>query len=277
MSHVETRTPAQIREHYEIEKELAARLRNAGKEDRRRLYTTLYDELYRRVPLHPQLTQKADPAARAEAVAVQMRLLRRFLTPGSVFLEVGPGDCSLAFEAAKSAKKVYAVDVSEEITKGAARPANFELILSDGSSIPVPAGSVRVAYSNQLMEHLHPDDALEQLRNIYAALAPGGKYICITPNRLTGPHDVSEYFDEIATGFHLKEYTATELARIFKAAGFAHISAFVSYRERFFAVPVFLLKVAESVVAILPRSSRRQVARRLPFRALLRAVVVGEK
>jgi len=277
MGPVETRTPEQIREHYEIEKELAGRLRAASKEERRRLYTALYDELYRRVPLHPQLTQKADPAARAEAVAVQMRLLRRFLTPGSVFLEVGPGDCSLAFEAAKSAKKVYAVDVSGEITKGAARPANFELILSDGSSIPVPAGSVHVAYSNQLMEHLHPDDALEQLRNVYAALAPGGRYVCITPNRLTGPHDVSEHFDEVATGFHLKEYTATELARIFKAAGFSRISAFASYREQFFAVPVFLLKIAESVVAVLPRSSRRQVARRLPFRALLRAAVVGEK
>jgi SAM-dependent methyltransferase len=169
------------------------------------------------------------------------------------------------------------VDVSGEITKGAARPANFELILSDGSSIPVPAGSVHVAYSNQLMEHLHPDDALEQLRNVYAALAPGGRYVCITPNRLTGPHDVSEHFDEVATGFHLKEYTATELARIFKAAGFSRISAFASYREQFFAVPVFLLKIAESVVAVLPRSSRRQVARRLPFRALLRAAVVGEK
>jgi hypothetical protein len=31
------------------------------------------------------------------------------------------------------------------------------------------------------MEHLHPEDAFEQLRNIIRALAPGGRYVCITP------------------------------------------------------------------------------------------------
>jgi predicted SAM-dependent methyltransferase len=51
------------------------------------------------------------------------------------------------------------------------------------------------------MEHLHPDDAFEQLKQIYTALTPGGLYICTTPNRLTGPHDVSKYFDETAAGF----------------------------------------------------------------------------
>lgn len=61
------------------------------------------------------------------------------------------------------------------------------------------------------MEHLHPDDAYEQLQEIYNALIPGGIYICITPNRLSGPHDVSQYFDSIATGFHPKEYTTVEM------------------------------------------------------------------
>ena len=71
------------------------------------------------------------------------------------------------------------------------------------------------------MEHLHPEDAFEQLRNIIRALAPGGRYVCITPNRLNGPHDVSSHLDREATGFHIKVYTVTELARLFRAAGFA--------------------------------------------------------
>ena len=85
----------------------------------------------------------------------------------------------------------------------------IHVVLSDGVSVEVPAASVTLAYSNQLMEHLHPDDALVQLRNIVRALAPGGLYVR-HPNRLTGPHDISMYFDRVATGFHLKEYTATE-------------------------------------------------------------------
>ena len=42
------RSEAQIREHYEVEKELASRLRNAPKEARGTLYRALYDELFRR-------------------------------------------------------------------------------------------------------------------------------------------------------------------------------------------------------------------------------------
>ena len=172
------RTPEQIREPYEIENELANRLRHASKQERRYLYSTLYDELYRRVPLHPQLTRKKSPVETAQAVESQMTFLKPFLTEDSTFIEVGPGDCSLSYEVAKYVKKVYAVDVSDEITKALKAPANFQLIISDGCSIPVLHSSANVAYSDQLMEHLHPDDVFEQLQNIYNALAPGGIYIC---------------------------------------------------------------------------------------------------
>jgi hypothetical protein len=131
----EKRTLEQLREHYEIERELAARLRRAPREERRRLYGPLYDELFRRVPLHPQLTEKGDPGARAADVARQMKFLRRFLRPDSVFLEIGAGDCGLSLEVAKHAKRVFAVDVSAEISGGQGCP--LELIV-DGS-VPVPA------------------------------------------------------------------------------------------------------------------------------------------
>ena len=52
------RTKENIREHYDVEKELAHKLRNATKEERGKLYSSLYDELYRRVPHHPQLRKK---------------------------------------------------------------------------------------------------------------------------------------------------------------------------------------------------------------------------
>ena len=56
--------------------------------------------------------------------------------------------------------------------------------------------------------------ALEQLQNIHRSLADDWLYICITPNRLDGPHDVSQYFDGVARGFHMKEYTTAALARL---------------------------------------------------------------
>ena len=185
------RTPTQIRAHYEVEKELANTLRTASKQERRQLYPSVYDELFRRVLDHPMLTQRLSAAQIKTAISSEIALLMPFVNKDTTFLEVGPGDCALSLEIAKTVKQVYAVDVSGEITGNSERPANFTLIISDGCSIPVHANSVNVAYSNQLMEHLHPDDAAEQLRNIAEALIPGGVYICETPNRLSGPHDVS--------------------------------------------------------------------------------------
>ncbi len=273
----EKRTLAQLREHYEIEKELAARLRGAPRDERSRLYGPLYDELFRRVPLHPQLTEKRDASVREADVARQLNFLRRLLKPDSVFLEVGAGDCALSLAAAKRAKKVYAVDVSEEISAGERRPANFELILSDGTSVPVPRGSVTLAYSRRLMEHLHPEDALEQLRNIHAALAPGARYVCITPNRLSGPYDISGYFEDVATGFHLMEYTMSELAAALKGVGFRRLAAYAGGRGRYVRVPVGLVMVVERVLEALPPAWGRGLARTLPMKALLGMTVIGVK
>ncbi len=157
----------------------------------------------------------------------QLRLLGPYLKPHTTFLEIGAGDCALSLHVAPRVGRVYGLDVSEEITRDLPTPGNFDLILSDGVSIPVTPGTVDIAYSNQLMEHLHPEDAEEQLSNIYTALAPGGAYMCITPNRLVGPSDISAYFDDVATGFHLKEYTNTELAGLCRRAGFTRTRSVV--------------------------------------------------
>ncbi|HET9493457.1 MAG TPA: class I SAM-dependent methyltransferase [Chloroflexia bacterium] len=269
----DTRTPDRLRAHYEIEKRLAERLLSASKEERRFLYSRLYDELFRSVPDHPQLTKREDPVEQAKATARRATLLSPFLTRRSTFLEVGPGDCALALRIAGMVRKVYAIDVSTEITKGNELPGNFELILSDGSSIPVPPGSVDVAYSDQLMEHLHPQDATDQLRNIVRALKPGGVYICITPNRISGPHDISMYFTEQPTGFHLHEYTTTELVHMFKRSGFSKVRGLVPVGGKAIIMPAFVTMVVEAILQHLPRKQARSIARLAPLRAILNRVI----
>lgn len=271
------RTPDQIRAHYELEKQLAQRLRHSTREERKTLYSCLYDELFRNVPNHPQFTKKSSPKVSARKVAYAVRHLRPFLKPDAVFLEVGSGDCALSFEVSKLVKTVYAIDVSEEITKSANCPANFQLILSDGTSIPVPANSVDIAYSNQLMEHLHPDDAREQLGNIYDVLVPGGVYMCLTPNRLNGPHDVSRYFDPVATGFHLKEYTVTELDHLFTSTGFSAMKILVPIRKVRLFLPVGPIKLCEKILSVLPATLRKSLASNWLVAKLLGIRLVGVK
>ena len=251
---MENRTSGQIREHYEIEKRIAEKLRNSTFDERKNLYSEAYDELFRAVPHHPMLVDYT-PEAKRKDLEKDVRRLQPFITPESVYLEIGPGDCAVAFKIAKQVKKVYAIDVSVEITKRVDAPANFELILSDGSSIPVEEESVDIAFSNQLMEHLHPDDSRRQLENVFRALKKGGIYFCITPNRLSGPHDISRNFDAVAAGLHLKEYTVTELDALFREVGFTKTRVYGGVSNIF--LPVMPFKIAEKILDILPHSIRK--------------------
>ena len=255
-------TPNQIKLHYDIEKGLANKLRNSNREERKILYSTLYNELFRRVPHHPLLKQKVDSYVRLNKVKNIMRYLSKFLKPEHVFLELGPGDCQLSFEVAKHVMKVYAIDVSEEVTKSLQCPDNFQLILSNGSSVDVPRESINVAYSNQLMEHLHPEDAETQLRGVHDSLVSGGVYICCTPHRFYGPHDVSRFFDESAQGFHLKEYTNTELAHLFSSVGFKKIYSYNCNRGDHYKVPIYFVISLEKIMELLSKSLRKKLNRR---------------
>jgi len=273
----DNRTIEQIKEHYELEKALAQKLNVSSKDERKYLYTALYNQLFEQILDHPLLTRKADANASANKVDQKMRLVVKYLSSESIFLELGPGDCNLSLEVAKHVEQVYAVDVSTEITKSSNYPENFELIICDGRQIPLPSNIVTVAYSDQLMEHLHPDDALDQLRDIYRLLKPQGVYICMTPNRLSGPHDVSKYFDEVATGFHLKEYTYTELSRLFLDVGFSKIITYIGGKGIYLKFPLSVIKWYENIFNMLPFKWRKKITHTLLFRALLGIIIVAKK
>ena len=265
----------EIRLQYEVEKELAAKLRSAGREERLNLYPWAYAELFRRLPAHPTLKMTADDIRRD--VAWQMSFLKRFLVKDAVMLEIGPGNCALSFEAAGHVGKVIGIDIVEKMTTLVPRPGNFELIVCDGISFSLPDASIDLAYSNQVIEHLHPDDALEQTRRVCRALVPGGAYVCVAPNRLTGPHDVSAHFDPVAACLHLKEYTATELRHVFRTAGFSRTVAYGGLHGRYAAVPNWVIAAAESALDALPHSLCRTLAHNLPIRMIEGVRLVGIK
>ena len=76
----------------------------------------------------------------APAIADRMSsLLRRFIDPNTVFLEIGAGDCSLhAGGRAPRAQVLRARRVARNPERRATIPS-VETVLSDGCSVPVPA------------------------------------------------------------------------------------------------------------------------------------------
>lgn len=265
----------EIQHHYDVETKLAEKLRNATQEERLKLYSSVYDELFQAVP--SIIARKTSETETARAARSQLSLVRRYLKTDSMFLEVGPGDCALSFAVCDIVKEVYAADVSVEITSSNRQPANFHLVMSDGVSVPVPPESIDVAFSHQLMEHLHPDDARDQLQNIYNALKSGGVYVCVTPNRLGGPYDISRYFDKVASGLHLKEYAATELARLLKSAGFRRVNAYIFTRGRSIRMPGPVIAIYELLLSLLPSTLRRRMAWKAPWKVLFQTMIVGHK
>jgi len=251
---VKTRTHEELEEQFLLERSLAQRLLSAPRAERARVYGDVYDELFRQVPNHPQLNR--DPRQRAREVGQKLRLVAPFLSPDTKLMEIGAGDCAFSIKAASLVRQVVAVDVSSVITTRVDSRHNVNVVLSDGISIPVEEGSIDVAYSDQLMEHLHPDDALAQLSNIRRALRPGGTYVCITPNRCTGPHDVSRWFADEASGFHLHEYGISEINALFSAAGFRRLRYYSGGGGFYLPISRRLLEAAESTFLRLPRRMR---------------------
>jgi SAM-dependent methyltransferase len=264
-----------IRAHYLLEKKLAKRLREAGRAERRVLYPQLYAELFEKVPYFA--LQASDTEGRSQKVVKLLRFLHRFLSPDMTLLEVGAGDCALAMALCRQVKRVYALDVVHQVGCDRSVPVNLTLVTSDGTSVDVDRETIDIAFSNQLMEHLHPEDARDQLKSIYRALVPGGLYIVITPHRYCGPHDISMYFDEVATGFHLKEYTIFELHDLLKKTGFSRIRFFAKRKGGSIRLNPVVTVWMERLLKPLPCALRKAAMGIFPFKYLRRIRLAAEK
>jgi SAM-dependent methyltransferase len=272
----EYRSEERLHCHYEIEKDLGDRLRAAAKPDRARLYQTVYDELFRRVPDHPQVTAP-NRISHETKIASQVRLIEPFLNRDSVFLEIGGGDCALSFRVAPLIKAAYGLDITDQLVPSPA-PPNFQLVLSeDGSSIGLPANTVDVAFSFSVVEHIHPEDVIQHLAEVHRVLKPAGIYYCITANRLLGPHDISRYFDSVATGLHMKEYTVGELAKLYRNAGFHKLWVERRWKSHRAKVPVPAMRVAEVMLGALPWAARNRLGRSRRFFWAMEVCLAGRK
>jgi SAM-dependent methyltransferase len=280
----EPRPEAALRRQYDLERELADRLRAAPRAERWRLYGPIYEEFFRRLPDQPQLAQKADPAARAALAQLQTQLLAPFLGGVGTFLEIGSGDGSLVRSLCSRLPRVFAVEASESVAAGDDRPPNLTVLRPASARIDLPDGAADLAFSSHFVEHLHPEDLPDHLAEVRRVLRPGAPYVCVTPNRLYGPHDVSRYFSDVPRGLHLAEYTHRELARALAAAGFAPVRALRGIGRPPRPWPLGPFALVEALAGALPPALRRRLLPRLlpggaapPFRPLEQVKLVAWK
>ena len=249
-----TKIDEHIEQHYTLEKRLARRILASSRESRTQVAIEAYNELFSSIPWHPQLHNAAE--RESKELAEKRMFFEYLLGPNSDVLDIGAGTAYWTrYLARKSTGRCVGIDVSEEILiRRPDDPPNLELYIMDAVELDFPPGSFDIAFSSQLIEHLHPEDVGHHITSVYSVLKENGVYAFDAPSRLNGPHDVSKYFDDVATGFHLKEWTFGELANSLKTVGFRKISTMIlpwrlvkrfSFLRSLGTVPVSLLLPGE--------------------------------
>ena len=262
--------------HYEIEVALAEKLRCSTRENRRRTYREVYSDLITKVSDHPRNTRARD--ARRTDITKLIRIVSRFVRRTDRVLEIGAGDAELSRNICNRSLDVVAVDVDDSLITTKMAPPNFRYLLCDGVSLPLPDGSISLAISNQVLEHIHPDDTAAHLCEVNRVLATGGRYLIMTPNLVCGPHDVSRYFDRRARGMHLREYDAESIRNCLRAAGFKRLVFFAAKGGYlFFPMPYWLARGLDCVFSLVPSSLHTFLVRNKLTRTLLGLTVLAYK
>jgi SAM-dependent methyltransferase len=259
----------QIKNHYEVEKSIAERLKNSAREERKAIFANMYDELFAKVNDHPRLKEKENDEKIQASNIQKLKLVKKFLNDLTVFVEFGPGNCNFSLEVSKYVKKVYAVDISDQRRRNYSIPTNFELVVYDGYNLNLEDNSVDVAFSDQFIEHLHPEDAEYHFQLVKRILRNNGRYVFRSPHAFFGPHDISKYFSDEPQGFHLKEWTHSE--NFTSWHGYWRVNKQIN--KKYAKIPFCYFKVAEVLLKNLPRKPQRFISRLfLPMKLYMIAV-----
>ena len=155
---------------------------------------------------------------------------------GREVLEIGCGYGFAIKAFAPFVNRIVGTEIAPEIVaiaKTRLRHAginNFDIILQPAQGLDSPDESWDVVFTDDVWEHLHPEDAAEAARRVFKVLRPGGRFILGTVNRHCGPFDISCYFKargECADGLHLFEWEYGALAKQLTDSGFVGVKTFL--------------------------------------------------
>lgn len=221
-------TAEMVQAHWALEKSLRQKLLQSTPENRRSTFEAAYDQLYSELSW---LNEFTDSKANTQEVAdASFNHWRQIIgAPPKKIYEIGSGKGELITYLAQHGFHCKATEITKERgEKWSSAQPNLTWGESDGIHLNdfEPANFYDVVISNQVIEHMHPDDLSAHFLGVYTILKPGGQYILATPHRYDGPADVSRVFRcETPQGMHLKEYTYRELAELLTNAGFSGVAA----------------------------------------------------
>ena len=261
--------------HWKLERQLARELLESTPENRWEVFERCYTRFYSELEWIHRLLGQGKTTLPNEKYKIWLKTIG---PPPQKILEIGSGKGEMIGHFAECGFECRGSEITRERGKkhlGVSYP-NLSWGFSDGVHLDrfeLP-GTYNVVVSDQVIEHLHPEDLNAHFEGVYSVLVEGGRYIFRTPHRYTGPHDMTRFFKyDKPQCFHLKEYTYQELTDMLRNIGFScgcvatvRLQKLLSSIgiEKHGRIMLNLMLIHEKVLSVIPNHSvRRSFAARL--------------
>jgi len=238
-------TEDMILRHWEMEKRLTKELMGSNAENRWETFERCYSTLFSELEWLNQFVETDNKISPYKRYRDWVYLIGK---PPKRIYEIGSGKGGMISYLASCGFDCKATEITHERgQRFVPQQQNLSWGISDGVHLDKfeAPDSYDVVISDQVIEHLHPDDLYEHFKGIEYILSSEGRYIFKTPHKFIGPGDVSKVFKcSMPMGMHLKEYTYGQLKGILLQAGFGSVYA------------VFRVPLKISFLGLKPRASR---------------------
>ncbi|HEY4194326.1 MAG TPA: class I SAM-dependent methyltransferase [Mucilaginibacter sp.] len=269
--------------HWELEKALTKKLFESTPQNRKKVFYDAYNALYN------ELTWLQKTGTIHDELSAEVFTNRWLPLLGDVkgkrVYEIGSGNGNLIVSIANKGAICVGTEISESRPNKETQK-NLEWHSTDGVNLTdyEPQQHYDLVISDQVIEHLHPDDIGIHFSNVYHLLKPGGRYIFYTPHYYIGPGDVSRVFGTLeAEGMHLKEYKYSEICSLLKLSGFSKIDIPVNLKpnekSKSLAGKNVFLFLERSLKIVKSLSLRKRIYHRLikPFHVSYEIVMIAQK
>jgi ubiquinone/menaquinone biosynthesis C-methylase UbiE len=253
------------REQFEFERVLRERILRSCKNEREAVVEQAYAELFQRFPDHSVFLATQEEADRKGKLG--SGLIIPLSTRGSNVLEIGCGRGDVLVALGRAGRVCTGVEISRHMLDLCSK-LDVKITYGSADTLDFPADSFDVVFSQEVLEHLHPEDVPRHFAEAFRVLRPNGILAVETPNRRTGPQDISRGFTRVAEGLHLKEWTVRELIQLFQKAGFVRIRGllapqFIARRSevihRFARVPAIVKYFQDFLLVFVPTLRLRTI------------------
>lgn len=218
-----------LKHHYLIECDYSQRILLSPKNSRER--TQLFREGYNEIT---KITESYNPGGgETDYTDIVVSIIKKRLKKGSRVFDLGCATGNLLYKLALIGYEVEGIDVSDDLIEKANEKLHSISKWNSVKQADIMSYVVEKTFDcivmDNAIEHFHPDTINDILRKCHGMLNENGYMIILTPHRFSGPHDISKYFLPLGSkskGFHLKEFSFTDLYEHLKLAGFNEILGF---------------------------------------------------